>query len=67
MFSVIIELSPLPLLKFVIILSMISKLMVACLHEKMVNTHNGRLGRELQREREPASTAMFGLSDHFNP
>jgi hypothetical protein len=41
-FSVIVELSPLPLLKFAILLSLISKLMVMCLDDRMVNTHNGR-------------------------
>jgi hypothetical protein len=40
MFSVIIELSPLPLLKFAIMLSLISKLMVTCLDGRMVNTRN---------------------------
>jgi hypothetical protein len=44
MFSVIIELSSLPLLKFAIMLSLISKLMVTCLDDKMVNTHNVRAG-----------------------
>jgi hypothetical protein len=39
-FSVIIELSPLPLLKFALMLSLISKLMVTCLDDRMVNTHN---------------------------
>jgi hypothetical protein len=41
-FSVIIELSPLPLLKIAIMLSLISKLMVTCLDDRMVNTHNKR-------------------------
>jgi hypothetical protein len=40
-FSVIIELSTLPLLKIAIMLSLISKLMVTCLDDRMVNTHNG--------------------------
>jgi hypothetical protein len=41
LFSVIIELSPLPLLKFALLLSLISKLIVTCLDDRMVNTHNG--------------------------
>jgi hypothetical protein len=45
-FSVIIELSPLPLLKFALVLSLISKLMVTCLDDRMVNTRNGRAGAE---------------------
>jgi hypothetical protein len=45
-FSVIIELSPLPLLKFAIMLSLISKLMITCLDDKIVNTHDGRAGAE---------------------
>jgi hypothetical protein len=44
--SVIIELSPLPLLKFTLVLSLISKLMVICLDGRMVNTHNVRNGAE---------------------
>jgi hypothetical protein len=40
-FSVIVELSPLPLLKFALLLSLISKLMVTCLDDRMVNTRNG--------------------------
>jgi hypothetical protein len=43
-FSIIIELSPLPLLKIAIMLSLISKLMVTCLDDRMVNTHNIRAG-----------------------
>jgi hypothetical protein len=39
-FSVIIELSSLPLLKFALVWSLISKLMVTCLDGRMVNTHN---------------------------
>jgi hypothetical protein len=39
-FSILIELSPLSLLKFVLMLSLISKLMVTCLDDRMVNTHN---------------------------
>jgi hypothetical protein len=45
-FSVIIELSPLPLLKFAIMLSLISKLMVTCLDNRIVNTHNVQVGAE---------------------
>jgi hypothetical protein len=45
-FSVIIELSPLPLLKFVLMLILISKLMVTYLDGKMVNTRNVRNGVE---------------------
>jgi hypothetical protein len=45
-FSVIIELSPLPLLKFTLMLSLISKLMVTCLDDRMVNTRNGRAGAD---------------------
>jgi hypothetical protein len=45
-FSVIIELSPLPLLKFVIMLSLIFKLMVTCLDYRMVNTRNVWTGAE---------------------
>jgi hypothetical protein len=45
-FSVVIELSPLPLLKFAFVLSLISKLMVTCLDDRMVNTHNVRNGAE---------------------
>jgi hypothetical protein len=39
-FSVTIELSPLPLLKFALMLSLISKLMVTCLDDRMVNARN---------------------------
>jgi hypothetical protein len=42
--SVIIELSPLPLLKFALILCLISKLMETCLDDRMVNTRNVRVG-----------------------
>jgi hypothetical protein len=45
-FSVIIELSPLPLLKFIVMLSLISNIMVICWDNRMVNTHNGRAGAE---------------------
>jgi hypothetical protein len=44
--SVTIELSPLPLLKFAIMLSLISKLMVICWDDRMVSTRNGRAGAE---------------------
>jgi hypothetical protein len=33
-------LSPLPLLKFAVLQSLISKLMVTCLYDRMVNTRN---------------------------
>jgi hypothetical protein len=46
MFSIIIELSPLPLLKFAIMMSLTSKLMVTCLDDRMVNTRNVRTGVE---------------------
>jgi hypothetical protein len=46
LFSVIAELSHLSLLKFVILLSLTSKLMVTCLDDRMVNTHNGWVGAE---------------------
>jgi hypothetical protein len=46
LFSVIVELSPLPLLKFAILLSMISKLMITCLDDIMMNTRNGQAGAE---------------------
>jgi hypothetical protein len=45
-FSVVIELSHLPLLKFALVLSLISKLMVICLDDRMVNTRNVRNGAE---------------------
>jgi hypothetical protein len=45
-FSVIIELSPLPFLKFALMLSLISKLLVTCLDDRMVNTRNVRTGAE---------------------
>jgi hypothetical protein len=37
-FSDFVELTPLPLLKFPLLLSLISKLMVTCLDDRMVNT-----------------------------
>jgi hypothetical protein len=46
MFFVIIELSPLPLLKFALVLSLIAKLMVTCLNDRIVNTRNVRNGAE---------------------
>jgi hypothetical protein len=45
-FSIIIESSHLPLLKFALMLSLISKLMVTCLDDRMVNTRNVRNGVE---------------------
>jgi hypothetical protein len=45
-FSVIIELSPLPFFKFALMLSLVSKLMVTCLDDRMVNTRNVRNGAE---------------------
>jgi hypothetical protein len=45
-FSVIIELSPLPLIKFALMLSLISKLMVTHLDGRMVNTRNVWNGAE---------------------
>jgi hypothetical protein len=44
LFSVIDELSPLSLLKFALLLSLISNLMVMCLDDRMMNTHNRRTG-----------------------
>jgi hypothetical protein len=41
LFSVIVELSPLPLLKFAKLFSLISTLMITCLDDRMVNTRNG--------------------------
>jgi hypothetical protein len=46
LFSVIVELSPLPLLKFALMLILIFKLMVRCLDDRMVNTRNMRNGAE---------------------
>jgi hypothetical protein len=43
-FSIIIELSPLPLLKIAILLSLIFELMVTCLDDRMVNARNRRVG-----------------------
>jgi hypothetical protein len=50
LFSVIVGLSPLPLLKFAILLSLISELMVTCLDDRMVNTRNGQAGAENAQE-----------------
>jgi hypothetical protein len=44
--SVIVELTPLPLLMFPLLLSLISKLMVTCLDDRMVNSSNGLAGAE---------------------
>jgi hypothetical protein len=46
LFSVTIELSPLPLLMFAVMLSLIFKLMVTYWDDRMVNTLNGRAGAE---------------------
>jgi hypothetical protein len=46
LFLVIAELSLLPLLKFVMLLSLISELMVTYLDDRMVNTHNRHVGAE---------------------
>jgi hypothetical protein len=46
LFSITIELSPLPLLKFAVVLSLISKLMVTFLDDRMVNTRNVRTRAE---------------------
>jgi hypothetical protein len=46
LFSVIVELSPVPLLKFALLLSLISKLMITCLDGRMVYTHNRWAGTE---------------------
>jgi hypothetical protein len=46
LFFIIVELSPLSLLKLVLLLSLISKLMGTCLDDRIVNTHNGRAGAE---------------------
>jgi hypothetical protein len=45
-FSINIELSPLPLLKFALVWSLISKLTVTCSDGRMVNTRNVRNGVE---------------------
>jgi hypothetical protein len=41
LFSVIVELPSLSLLKFALLLNLISKLMVTCLDDRMVNPYNG--------------------------
>jgi hypothetical protein len=46
LFSIITELSPLLLLKFAILLNLISELMVTCIDDRMVNTHNRWAGVE---------------------
>jgi hypothetical protein len=46
LFSVIVELSPLPLLEFALLLSLISNLMVTCLDDRMMNTYNRWAGAE---------------------
>jgi hypothetical protein len=51
-FTVIVELSPLALLKFAILLSLIFKLMVTCLDDRIVNTCNGRAGTENAQRNE---------------
>jgi hypothetical protein len=54
LFPVIAELSLLPLLKFGILLSLISELMVTCLDDRMVNSHNGWVEAEnAQGNRNP--------------
>jgi hypothetical protein len=40
----VIDESPLPLIKFAILLSLISQLMVPYLDDRMVNTYKGRVG-----------------------
>jgi hypothetical protein len=46
LFSVIVKLSPLPLLEFALLLSLISNLMVTCLDDRMMNTYNRWAGAE---------------------
>jgi hypothetical protein len=54
LFPISVELSPLPLLKFALLLSLISKLMVMCLDDRMVNTRNRRAGaKSTQGNRNP--------------
>jgi hypothetical protein len=65
LFPVIAELSPLPLLKFAILLSLISELMVTYLDDRMMNTHNGRVGAENARGNEnprPPSTLAQAIA-----
>jgi hypothetical protein len=54
LFSVSAELSPLPFLKFAILLSLILELMVTFLDYRMVKTRNGRFGaKDDQGNRNP--------------
>jgi hypothetical protein len=46
LFSVIVEYSPLALLKFALLPSLVFKLMVTYLDDRMVGTHNGWAGPE---------------------
>jgi hypothetical protein len=46
LFSIIAELSPLSFLKFAMLLSLISELMVTCLDDRIVNTLNRQAGVE---------------------
>jgi hypothetical protein len=66
-FSVIVELSPLPLLKYAILLSLIPKLMVK--YWMTDDEHSQRMdwGRELPRKQESASTTKFGSSNRLDP
>jgi hypothetical protein len=66
-FSVIVELPPLPLLKYAIMLSLISKLMVTCWMTDGEHSQRTGWGRELQRKQESASTTKFGSSDRLDP
>jgi hypothetical protein len=50
LFSIIVELSHLPLLKIVLLLGFISELMLTGLDDRMVNTHNGRAGAESAKQ-----------------
>jgi hypothetical protein len=63
-----VELSPLPLLKFGLLLSVISELMLTCLDDRMVNTSNGRAKAENSQENRspplPASLAQAIASIH---
>jgi hypothetical protein len=66
-FSVIVELSPLPLLKYAIMLSLISKLMVTCWMTDGEHSQRTGWGRELLRKQESTSTAKFGSSNRLDP
>jgi hypothetical protein len=66
-FSVIVELSPLPLLKYDTLLSLISKLMVTCWMTDGEHSQQSGWGQELPRKRESTSTAKFGSSDCLDP